>query len=82
MGLNICGQNIRITYENDIPVEQIKINKNKHSQKIQLHWALYLRSEYKDTYENDMPGRQIKINKSDQLQKIQLHWASVLCDEM
>ena len=25
LGLNTCGQNIRITYENDIPAGQIKI---------------------------------------------------------
>ena len=36
---DICGQNIRITYENEIPGGQNKIIKNTRSQKIQLHWT-------------------------------------------
>ena len=39
MGLDICGQNIRITYVNGIPNGQAKINKNLGSQQIQLQWA-------------------------------------------
>jgi hypothetical protein len=39
LGVNICTQNIRITYENDIPWGQIKLTQNLDSQKIRLHWA-------------------------------------------
>ena len=39
LGLNMFTQNIRITYENDIPCGQIKITQNLDSHKIRLHWA-------------------------------------------
>ena len=39
LGLNICAQNMRITYENDIPWGQTKITQNLDSQEIRLHWA-------------------------------------------
>jgi hypothetical protein len=39
LGLNICTLNIKITYENDIPLGQMmKIVQNLDSQKITLHW--------------------------------------------
>ena len=39
LGRNICTQNMKVTYENDIPWTQFKITHNLDSQKIKLRWA-------------------------------------------
>ena len=63
LGLNICAQNIRITYENNIPwgnsrLPNIWIRRNYDYTGLNI-----CTQDMKVTYENDIPGGQIKITE-------------------
>ena len=72
LGLNICTLNIKVTYENDIPLGQmIKITQNLDSQgnNIILDYNMCTQNIW-ITHENYIPWGQIKITQNLDSQKI------------
>ena len=77
LGLSICTQNMRITYENDFPWGQIKITQILDSQKITLRWASIYAPRSKGYVLNLFaPWEQSRLHKIS-IPKIKLHRASI-----